>query len=76
MLNVYNKLPRLNEGERKIVRYFMFRHKVNIPGKGVKQGYSLSAVPIEKFKKVKSKDVVKTEYTSYQLRSECNSSFV
>ena len=59
MLNVYNKLPRLNEGERKIVRYFMFRHKVNIPGKGVKQGYSLSAVPIEKFKKVKSKDIQK-----------------
>ena len=43
----------------KIVRYFMFRHKVNIPGKGVKQGYSLSAVPIEKFKKVKSKDIQK-----------------
>lgn len=59
MLNVYNKLPRLNEGERKIVRYFMFRHKVNIPGKGVKQGYSLSAVPIEKFKEVKSKDIQK-----------------
>lgn len=59
MLNIYNKLPRLNEGERKIVRYFMFRHKVNIPGKGVKQGYSLSAVPIEKFKKVKSKDIQK-----------------
>ncbi|MER1300262.1 hypothetical protein [Ligilactobacillus salivarius] len=37
----------------------MFRHKVNIPGKGVKQGYSLSAVPIEKFKKVKSKDIQK-----------------
>lgn len=59
MLNVYNKLPRLNEGERKIVRYFMFRHKVNIPGKGVKQGYSLSAIPIEKFKEVKSKDIQK-----------------
>lgn len=59
MLNVYNKMPRLNEGERKIVRYFMFRHKVNIPGKGVKQGYSLSAVPIEKFKEVKSKDIQK-----------------
>lgn len=59
MLNVYNKMPRLNEGERKIVRYFMFRHKVNIPGKGVKQGYSLSAVLIEKFKEVKSKDIQK-----------------
>ena len=59
MLNVYNKLPRLNEGERKIVRYFMFRHKVNIPGKGIKQGYSLSAIPIEKFKEVKSKDIQK-----------------
>lgn len=59
MLNVYNKLPRLNKGERKIVRYFMFRHKVNIPGKGVKQGYSLSAIPIEKFKEVKSKDIQK-----------------
>lgn len=58
-LNVYNKLPRLNEGERKIVRYFMLRHKVNIPGKGIKQGYSLSVVPIEKLKKVKSKDIQK-----------------
>ena len=31
MLEEYKKLPRLNEGENKIVRYFMFRHKVNIP---------------------------------------------
>lgn len=59
MLEEYKKLPRLNEGENKIVRYFMFRHKVNIPGKGIKQGYSLSAIPIEKFKEVKSKDIQK-----------------
>lgn len=59
VLEEYKKLPRLNEGENKIVRYFMFRHKVNIPGKGIKQGYSLSAIPIEKFKEVKSKDIQK-----------------
>ena len=59
MLEEYKKLPRLNEGENKIVRYFMFRHKVNIPGKGIKQGYSLSAIPIEKFEEVKSKDIQK-----------------
>ncbi|MYY21251.1 hypothetical protein FYL10_06810 [Lactobacillus salivarius] len=59
-INFYPVLiNRLNEGENKIVRYFMFRHKVNIPGKGIKQGYSLSAIPIEKFKEVKSKDIQK-----------------
>ena len=58
-LGAYSKFPKLNEEEKKIVRYFMLRHKVNIPGEGIKQGYSLSAVSIEKFRKVESKDIQK-----------------
>ena len=37
----------------------MLKHKVDIPGKGMKQGYSLSAVSIEGFKKVENKDIQK-----------------
>lgn len=54
MIGKYNNLPKLNKDENKIVRYFMLRHKINIPGEGIKQGYSL-----EKFKRVKDAEVKK-----------------
>ena len=58
-LNKYSSLPKLNGEEEKVVKYFMLKHKVDIPGKGMKQGYSLSAVSIEGFKKVENKDIQK-----------------
>lgn len=58
MIGKYNNLPKLNKDENKIVRYFILRHKINIPGKGIKQGYSLSA-SLEKFKRVKDAEVKK-----------------
>lgn len=58
MIGKYNNLPKLNKDENKIVRYFMLRHKINIPGEGIKQGYSLSA-SLEKFKRVKDAEVKK-----------------
>ena len=48
----------MNKDENKIVRYFILRHKINIPGEGIKQGYSLSA-SLEKFKRVKDAEVKK-----------------
>ena len=50
MTDKYNNLPKLNKDENKIVRYFMLRHKIKIPGESIKQGYSLSA-SLEKFKR-------------------------
>ncbi|RGM25462.1 hypothetical protein DXC22_04130 [Ligilactobacillus salivarius] len=58
MIGKYNNLPKLNKDENKIVRYFMLRHKINIPGEGIKQGYSLSA-SLDKFKRVKDDEVKK-----------------
>ena len=58
MIGKYNNLPKLNKDENKIVRYFILRHKINIPGEGIKQGYSLSA-SLEKFKRVKDAEVKK-----------------
>ena len=58
MTDKYNNLPKLNKDENKIVRYFMLRHKIKIPGEGIKQGYSLSA-SLEKFKRVKDYEVKK-----------------
>ncbi|MGY6767184.1 hypothetical protein [Ligilactobacillus salivarius] len=58
MLDKYNGLPKISEEENKLVKYFMLKHKVNIPGKGIKQGYSLSA-SLKKFKQVKDVEVKK-----------------
>lgn len=58
MIGKYNNLPKLNKDENKIVRYFMLRHKINIPSEGIKQGYSLSA-SLDKFKRVKDDEVKK-----------------
>ena len=58
MTDKYNNLPKLNKDENKIVRYFMLRHKIKIPGESIKQGYSLSA-SLEKFKRVKDYEVKK-----------------
>ena len=58
ILDNYNRLPKISEEEIKLVKYFMLKHKVNIPDKGIKQGYSLSA-SLEKFKQVKDVEVKK-----------------
>ena len=69
MTDKYNNLPKLNKDENKIVRYFMLRHKIKIPGEGIKQGYSLSA-SLEKFKRVKDYEVKKLllEYLIFRVK--------
>ena len=57
--NKYNNLPKLNGEEREVVKYFMLKHKTNISGKGITQGYSLAVVSLEKLKKAENKDVQK-----------------
>lgn len=57
--NKYNNLPKLNGEEREVVKYFMLKHKTNISGKGITQGYSLVVVSLEKLKKAENKDVQK-----------------
>lgn len=57
--NKYNSLPKLNGEEREVVKYFMLKHKTNISGKGITQGYSLAVVSLEKLKKAENKDVQK-----------------
>ena len=57
--NKYNNLPKLNGKEREVVKYFMLKHKTNISGKGITQGYSLAVVSLEKLKKAENKDVQK-----------------
>lgn len=57
--NKYNSLSKLNGEEREVVKYFMLKHKTNISGKGITQGYSLAVVSLEKLKKAENKDVQK-----------------
>lgn len=57
MLNKYNNLSKLNGEEEKVVKYFILKHKTNIYGKGIAQGYSLSVVSLERLKKVENKNI-------------------